>query len=250
VRYVHGLVPHIVQDTIDLPYYSLRLGLSHTFAPVTGVLTIFISMLASLRARCWLKLPMQRPTFAVLQGAINLLLSMDADELRAKVAAAKVISTESGTTGAWEVPMRGWTAVAGADGDGSGGTFGDIAAVTTTHYKYNTIDDTNQSDMVSKEALGIAGTTHISSEQLKAAFGIVNDIRFVPLSFSPVLRPHAFAFRFVSGNQEDAARAFASALVAWMGTHALGLCARGCGDAPLRPALLHVAHAPVHWVRF
>jgi serine/threonine protein kinase len=60
--------------------------------------------------RCWSAVPNNRPTFAALQGTIRLLLLEDADELRAKVAAATKFRPEAQAQAMrWVLGMRGWT---------------------------------------------------------------------------------------------------------------------------------------------
>jgi cadherin 2 type 1 (N-cadherin) len=127
-------------------------------------------------ARCWKKEPMARPTFAELQGAINLLLSLDGAVLRAKVEAAKHIAANNNTNAAWEVPMRGWSTIGAPVEAGSCGTFGDVANVWALHYKYNALGG-SAGEVVSKEALAIGCNSPAGTEQLKRAMSILNDIR-------------------------------------------------------------------------
>ena len=58
----------------------------------------------------------RRPTFADLQGSINLQLSIDGDVLRARVNAAKHVMASTGELSAYELPMRGWALVGEVQG--------------------------------------------------------------------------------------------------------------------------------------
>jgi serine/threonine protein kinase len=59
--------------------------------------------------RCWSEVPSNRPTFSAMQGVIRLLLLEDADELRAKVAAATKFKPEATEQAVrWSLGMRGW----------------------------------------------------------------------------------------------------------------------------------------------
>lgn len=61
--------------------------------------------------KCWHAFDSRRPTFASLQGTMQLILMKDADALRASVAAATKVSADSLKWLQWNVPNKGWATV-------------------------------------------------------------------------------------------------------------------------------------------
>ena len=81
--------------------------------PVEGCPTV----LHDAMAKCWLNDEGRRPTFASLQGTMQLLMLEDADTLRASVEAATKLSAESLDWLQWAVPNKGWSTISAERSD-------------------------------------------------------------------------------------------------------------------------------------
>ena len=142
-------------------------------------------------SKCWLKEPMTRPTFADLQGSINLLLSIDGEVLRARVTAAKNVAASAGELSAYELPMRDWALVGEVHG-----TFGTIAGIVVREYvpaaaptaagNAANLNGASAGEGGASNAnppsrkLAVLAASHSSesvANQLRAAFAILKDVR-------------------------------------------------------------------------
>jgi serine/threonine protein kinase len=124
--------------------------------------------------RCWSKLPTDRPTFATLQGTMRLLLLKDADELRAKVAAAALFlpSIANDDANRWTIPMRGWEPTPKGLTD-----CGHFRLV-----QYRTVAATGNADATGGavevvERLGISTPAGATVQTLKSIFTVLQDLK-------------------------------------------------------------------------
>ena len=123
---------------------------------------------------------MSRPTFADLQGGINLLLLIDGGVLRARVNAAKHVAASASEVSTYERPMRDWSVVSETRG-----SFGTIAGIVLREYappqspagNAASTDVANTRGRRSRLAVMAAVDSGESvARQLRAAFSIVKDV--------------------------------------------------------------------------
>jgi serine/threonine protein kinase len=123
--------------------------------------------------RCWLAVPTNRPTFSVLQGTLRLLLLDDADEFRAKVAAATRLQLAPiDVIVQWSLPMRGWEPTVGG--------LTDCGRFQLIHYRTVAVTgglDAPDGQIAAAVRLGISASAAEDIAALKVVFTVLQDLK-------------------------------------------------------------------------
>jgi serine/threonine protein kinase len=125
-------------------------------------------------SQCWLERPADRPTFAEIRGALNLLLLTDANELRAKVEAATTMLPIADLR--WEIPMSGIEILGdecGGSGNAVSGLFGGSVTIGLKKARVSA----HQPNGKAKSVLALVAASSNESRFLKAVFDVAQDLR-------------------------------------------------------------------------